>query len=257
MSQDLAERAGVPFFRSAVGEANVVDAMLANEAIFGGEGNGGPIDPHVGLVRDSFVGMALLLDAMAERELPIAAMADALPRYEIVKTKIALAKEKIPAALDCAGIAFPRRCRRPHGRAAVGLARPLAVGPRQQHRADRPRDCRGADGGGSPAALRRGGEGAEPRLICKPGEGAEADAESRSVICRIEARRGSAVQDFPDSLSLLRLDPLLAHPRPQHLGHDDRAVGLLVVLQHGDQAAADGDGGAVERVDEVACPSRP
>jgi phosphomannomutase len=100
MTQDLAERAGVPFFRSTVGEANVVDTMLANQAIFGGEGNGGPIHPRVGLVRDSFVGMALLLDAMAEREMPIGAMADALPRYEIVKTKIALAKEKIPAALD-------------------------------------------------------------------------------------------------------------------------------------------------------------
>jgi len=100
MSQDLAERAGAPFFRSAVGEANVVDSMLANQAVFGGEGNGGPIHPQVGLVRDSFVGMALLLDAMAEREMPIGAMADALPRYEIVKTKITLAKEKIPAALD-------------------------------------------------------------------------------------------------------------------------------------------------------------
>ncbi len=99
MSQDLAERAGVPFFRSAVGEANVVDCMLAKGAIFGGEGNGGPIHPQVGLVRDSFVGMALLLDAMAERDSPIGAMADALPRYEIVKTKISLAKENIPAAL--------------------------------------------------------------------------------------------------------------------------------------------------------------
>ena len=99
MSQDLAERAGVPLVRSAVGEANVVDAMLAARAIFGGEGNGGPIDPRVGLVRDSFVGMALLLDAMAERELPIGAMADALPRYEIVKTKISLPKENIPAGL--------------------------------------------------------------------------------------------------------------------------------------------------------------
>jgi len=99
MAQDLAERAGVPFFRSAVGEANVVDCMLANGAIFGGEGNGGPIHPQIGLVRDSFVGMALLLDAMAERKLSIGAMADALPRYEIVKTKISLAKEKIPAAL--------------------------------------------------------------------------------------------------------------------------------------------------------------
>ncbi len=99
MSQDLAERAGVPLIRSAVGEANVVDAMLASGSVFGGEGNGGPIDPRVGLVRDSFVGMALLLDAMAEHELPIGAMANRLPRYEIVKTKISLAKEKIPAGL--------------------------------------------------------------------------------------------------------------------------------------------------------------
>ena len=59
-----------PYFRSAVGEANVVDAMLAHGAVFGGEGNGGPIDPRVGYVRDSFVGMALLLDAMAAREMP-------------------------------------------------------------------------------------------------------------------------------------------------------------------------------------------
>jgi phosphomannomutase len=99
MTQDLAARVGVPLLRSAVGEANVVDAMIAAGAVFGGEGNGGPIDPRVGLVRDSFLGMALLLDAMAERELPIGAMADALPRYEIVKSKISLPKEKIPAGL--------------------------------------------------------------------------------------------------------------------------------------------------------------
>ena len=100
MSEDLAEKYGVPFFRSAVGEANVVDMMLAQEAVFGGEGNGGPIDPRVGLVRDSFVGMAQLLDAMSARRLPVAQLADELPRYEIVKTKIMLPPEKVPAALD-------------------------------------------------------------------------------------------------------------------------------------------------------------
>jgi phosphomannomutase len=100
MSQDLAERYGVPYFRSAVGEANVVDAMLAHNAVFGGEGNGGPIDPRVGYVRDSFVGMAQLLDAMAARHKTIAQLADELPRYEIVKTKISLSPEKLPAALD-------------------------------------------------------------------------------------------------------------------------------------------------------------
>jgi phosphomannomutase len=100
MSQDLAERYGVPYFRSAVGEANVVDAMLEHEAIFGGEGNGGPIDPRVGYVRDSFVGMALLLDAMAARQMGIGPLADELPRYEIVKTKISLPPEKLHQALD-------------------------------------------------------------------------------------------------------------------------------------------------------------
>jgi len=100
MAQDLAEQHDVPFFRSAVGEANVVDAMLEHGAVFGGEGNGGPIDPRVGLVRDSFVGMALILDAMAARELPVSRLADELPRYEIVKTKVPLRRQKVAAALD-------------------------------------------------------------------------------------------------------------------------------------------------------------
>lgn len=100
MSEDLAEKHGAPFFRSAVGEANVVDVMLAHQAVFGGEGNGGPIDPEVGLVRDSFVGMARLLDAMADREMPIAALAAELPRYEIVKTKVSLPSDQVHAGLD-------------------------------------------------------------------------------------------------------------------------------------------------------------
>ena len=100
MTQDIAEKYKVPYFRSAVGEANVVDCMLAEGALIGGEGNGGAIDPRVGLVRDSFVGMAMTLDAMAARELPLAALADELPRYEIVKTKLSLSREKMSAALN-------------------------------------------------------------------------------------------------------------------------------------------------------------
>jgi phosphomannomutase len=99
MSEDLANRFHVPFFRSKVGEANVVDAMLTHNAVLGGEGNGGVIDPRVGLVRDSFVGMALLLDALAERETTVSKLAAELPRYEIVKTKVSLPAEKTAAAL--------------------------------------------------------------------------------------------------------------------------------------------------------------
>ncbi len=106
MSEDLAARYHVPFFRSAVGEANVVDCMLANNAVIGGEGNGGAIDPRVVLVRDSFIGMALLLDAMAARSASIAQLADELPRYEIVKTKFTLASDRLPAALNALRLHF-------------------------------------------------------------------------------------------------------------------------------------------------------
>ncbi len=99
MSQRLAEQHGVPLIRSAVGEANVVDAMLEHHAVFGGEGNGGPIDPRVGWVRDSFVGMALVLDAMAARNMTVAELADELPACHIRKTKVAIPREEIPARM--------------------------------------------------------------------------------------------------------------------------------------------------------------
>ena len=99
MSQDIAESHGVEIFRSPVGEANVVDLMKAKNAVFGGEGNGGPIDPKVGYVRDSFVGMAQLLDAMARRGKTIAELAAEIPAYSIVKRKIPLALDRVPAAI--------------------------------------------------------------------------------------------------------------------------------------------------------------
>jgi phosphomannomutase len=100
MSQDLAAKYGVAFHRSAVGEANVVDKMLDVGAVFGGEGSGGPIDPRVVLVRDSFVGMALILAAMTRRQLKASELADELPRYEIRKSTVRLEGSLLPAALD-------------------------------------------------------------------------------------------------------------------------------------------------------------
>lgn len=100
VTQDLAEKHGVEFYRSAVGEANVVDAMLEHDAVLGGEGAGGVIHPAVVLVRDSFVGMAMTLDAMAARDLPLAALADELPKYAIHKTKTPLETERLSPALD-------------------------------------------------------------------------------------------------------------------------------------------------------------
>ncbi len=100
MSVDIAEEFGCKCIISAVGEANVTNEMIANDALYGGEGNGGPIDPRVGYVRDSFVAMAQTMDAMVKADMAISKLAAAIPSYEIVKDKIQLDKEKVSAAFD-------------------------------------------------------------------------------------------------------------------------------------------------------------
>lgn len=107
MTEDLCARYKVPYVRSAVGEANVVELMDAYDAVLGGEGNGGVIDPRVVMVRDSFSSMALVLDLMARREQPISALAGTLPRYEIVKTKITLPPEQVAEGLAALAARFP------------------------------------------------------------------------------------------------------------------------------------------------------
>lgn len=107
ISQQLAAAAGLPLWRSAVGEANVVDMMLDKQAAYGGEGNGGPIDPRVGWVRDSFVGIAQVLDLMASSGRTLAELVDQLPQLAIHKMKLSLPAERLDAALHQLANAFP------------------------------------------------------------------------------------------------------------------------------------------------------
>ena len=113
MTAAIAARHGAACHVSAVGEANVVDAMLAKGAILGGEGNGGVIDPRVVLVRDSAIAMALVLELMCvgERILPMADLAAALPRFVMKKTKVGLSPATrgagLAAGLDRIAAAFP------------------------------------------------------------------------------------------------------------------------------------------------------
>jgi phosphomannomutase len=107
MSEDISQRYGVSFIRSRVGEANVVEAMISNNAVIGGEGNGGAIDPRVGYVRDSFVGMTQILDAMAAREVKLSQLVDELPRYHIQKRKLKLDRDELLAAVEVLKEHFP------------------------------------------------------------------------------------------------------------------------------------------------------
>lgn len=86
--------------RTPVGEINVVERMIAIDALLGGEGNGGVIDPRVGFVRDSFVAMAIVLDLMAATGEPLSRLVDRLPRYTMIKEQYPLPEKGTGDATD-------------------------------------------------------------------------------------------------------------------------------------------------------------
>ena len=133
MSVDIAEEFDCNCIVSAVGEANVTNEMISNAAIYGGEGNGGPIDPRVGYVRDSFVAMAQTMDAMVKNDLAISTLASAIPSYEIVKDKIQLDKEKVPTRIRPVRKTLCRRKTKPNGRSATRLYGLLVADSSKQH----------------------------------------------------------------------------------------------------------------------------
>lgn len=88
--RDITEDKGHSYFASAVGEVNVVTKMKAENAVIGGEGNGGIIYPDLHYGRDSLVGIALFLTHLAEKKVSISELRDSYPKYIISKNKIEL-----------------------------------------------------------------------------------------------------------------------------------------------------------------------
>ena len=86
----LAEKYNCSVERSAVGEINVVQKMLALKSELGGEGNGGVILKESHLGRDSLVGVAMVLNRMAQEENKISKIHSSLPQFYMVKDKIIL-----------------------------------------------------------------------------------------------------------------------------------------------------------------------
>jgi phosphomannomutase len=84
---EVARRAGCTVYRTPVGEAHVAQEMIARGCVFGGEGNGGVIDPRVVPVRDSFVAIALICQLIVTTGKTISGLVADLPRYAMVKRK--------------------------------------------------------------------------------------------------------------------------------------------------------------------------
>lgn len=87
MIDDIAAEYGLKVVRTPVGEINVVKKMKQTGAVVGGEGNGGVIFPDFHLARDAQVGMALVLQLMAEQDKKVSELVASIPRYSIVKRK--------------------------------------------------------------------------------------------------------------------------------------------------------------------------
>ncbi|MCF2491300.1 phosphoglucosamine mutase [Dyadobacter sp. CY347] len=88
--RDVTIKAGGKYFASAVGEVNVVNMMKANQAIIGGEGNGGVIYPESHYGRDALVGIALFLTHLAKFGKTASVLRRSYPGYYISKNKIEL-----------------------------------------------------------------------------------------------------------------------------------------------------------------------
>lgn len=88
--RDVTEKHGGEYFGSAVGEVNVVTKMKEVNAVIGGEGNGGIIDPQLHYGRDALVGIALFLTHLAKSGKGIGALRQTYPNYFISKNKIEL-----------------------------------------------------------------------------------------------------------------------------------------------------------------------
>ncbi|MBV11283.1 phosphoglucosamine mutase [Rubinisphaera sp.] len=100
VTADLAAKYGCEFHRSHVGEANVVAKMKACNALIGGEGNGGVIEPQVGFVRDSFVSMAYVLAGLTSKEGSLSDWVETIPKYAIVKSKLTCPQEAVGKACE-------------------------------------------------------------------------------------------------------------------------------------------------------------
>jgi phosphomannomutase len=87
---DITKKHKGEYFASAVGEVNVVEMMKQNNAIIGGEGNGGIIYPELHYGRDALVGIALFLTQLAEKNLSCLSLRNCYPNYFISKNKIDL-----------------------------------------------------------------------------------------------------------------------------------------------------------------------
>lgn len=100
VAEDVAHKYDQECHRSKVGEINVVKKMQEVDAVIGGEGNGGVINPDLHYGRDALVGTAMILQLLAERDISSDDYRNTLPNYYMRKDKMQLADVDGDALLE-------------------------------------------------------------------------------------------------------------------------------------------------------------
>ena len=96
--EDVARAYGVPLLRAPVGEVNVARRMQAEDAVVGGEGNGGVILPALHDTRDAPLAAGLILQHIVDEGVSASAAAARWPRYAIVKVKVYFPRDALESA---------------------------------------------------------------------------------------------------------------------------------------------------------------
>src|SRR5258708_17504638 len=97
--QEIVNRFHCSLFLSKIGEVNVTEEMQKQNAVIGGEGNGGVSYPRLNFARDSLVGMALILHLLARTGQTITELVNSLPRFAMIKEKMKCPSDKISIIL--------------------------------------------------------------------------------------------------------------------------------------------------------------
>ncbi len=99
MNEDIANEFGCKFYRSKVGEANVIVLMKKKNSIAGGEGNGGIIAGKIHYGRDSLVGIGYVLQGLITGK-KVSDLVMEIPSYAMLKTSFPVNKEKLNLVLN-------------------------------------------------------------------------------------------------------------------------------------------------------------
>ena len=96
----VAQRQGSQVNRTKIGEIYVTEAMLDQGAAVGGEGNGGVVIPDIHPCRDSYTGMAIVLEHLLDTGQSLSKCCANIPAYTMVKDKKAIPEDKVKAILE-------------------------------------------------------------------------------------------------------------------------------------------------------------